>query len=1244
MSELETTIKLFCKENAGKKDIDFSEFKNPLKIYNEFGGGLTYNKFKGEVFEKLLAELFRGNGWIVDRLGERGSDSGCDLLIKNPNDNTIKFVVQAKNWNSAIPKFEVPKDLSKFQDNYQKQFNLTIRHFCFITWEYVKGIKTVLNKDLNINAWDEKDIVDQLFYNYTGNYPPAPQISLEPYQQSALNEIFKYWTNNQRCYVEHATGTGKTYIIAKLVEILSKNGNNKILILSPSSYINDRIEKLLLTIVSREKIALNYNQERHVILLTYQYLMHNSDKIARGLFTHIIMDEAHRAGATEWHERGLLPIIHLNTKIVGLSATMERYSEGVDIRAFLENNCAGKMSLAKAIALGILPMGKYVYSVWDLKPKILEIKDDVYNKYRDNTDVKERLLRKLDSRQVTEYSIQKIISKHYKSITYNKIIVFCEGIEHSIDTTALLEKTFLKFSKVKIDKITSLESRQVNEKILSDFSVIKPYRNQIHIIVAIDMLNEGIDVSGIDSIMLFRKTESPRIYLQQIGRALRSHKIGTPLIFDCVLNFQNVNINIYEESKIESEKYRKILDDSGFTDIEIPKTIVIEDELKDISTIIEEVEEKLNYYRSYVEAKEATSKLGIKSESKYREHYRDDPRLPSKPDVLYKNFGWSKWYNFFDTKALNIYPTYNEAKIATNKLGIKSLIEYRLRYNEDSRLPSSPDRNYANIGWLDWYDYFGINEFKIYSTYLEASEAAQNIGIRSFTEYKKLYKEDKRLPRHPNRTYQDNGWIDFYHFLGVPRSTFYTYEEAKNAVLVLKVTSEDEYRLRRKEDPCLPSSPERYYKNKGWIDSYNFFGKDEPQFYLTYEDAKQALRKLNIKSRKEYGKRFIEDSQLTSRPEVVYKGKGWIDYYNFCEYQAPEFHVSYSEAKIATKKLGIKSQKEYVSQKRYSEDPKLPSQPGSFYKNKGWTNWFDFIPTYYPSYEEAQNAILRLEIKTREQYLSAKRYKEDPLLPSNPEKTYANKGWINWYVFLGSKSPNIYETYLEAKLVANKLSISSMKEYKTRYKVDSRLPSSPSEVYKNRGWKSFRDFCNISEPNFYMLYLEAQKAAQNLGIRNRHQYQELKLYKKDPRLTRIPDKLYKPIGWIDWHHFLGSKPINIYLTYDEAKKAVQKLGIISGDDYKKGNQYKLDPRLPSSPDKKYKDNGWVDFYDFFGIKNPNKYDTYEKAKIAAIWLKAKSRKDYQDNKRYLEDNRLTCNPDRKFKNKGWVSWKDFLGF
>ena len=62
---MEKEIKKFCIENSKKRDIDFSIFQNPINLYKIYGNNYSFNKFKGDVFEILLSELFRGNGYLV---------------------------------------------------------------------------------------------------------------------------------------------------------------------------------------------------------------------------------------------------------------------------------------------------------------------------------------------------------------------------------------------------------------------------------------------------------------------------------------------------------------------------------------------------------------------------------------------------------------------------------------------------------------------------------------------------------------------------------------------------------------------------------------------------------------------------------------------------------------------------------------------------------------------------------------------------------------------------------------------------------------------------------------------------------------------------------------------------------------------------------------------------------------------------------------------------------------------------
>lgn len=62
----------------------------------------------------------------------------------------------------------------------------------------------------------------------------------------------------------------------------------------------------------------------------------------------------------------------------------------------------------------------------------------------------------------------------------------------------------------------------------------------LKLLFCIDMLNEGIHVDDLDGVILFRPTESPIIYKQQIGRALSASGKHTPVIFDLVNNVDHL--------------------------------------------------------------------------------------------------------------------------------------------------------------------------------------------------------------------------------------------------------------------------------------------------------------------------------------------------------------------------------------------------------------------------------------------------------------------------------------------------------------------------------------------------------------------------------------------------------------------------------------------------------------------------------------------------------------------------------
>ena len=72
---------------------------------------------------------------------------------------------------------------------------------------------------------------------------------------------------------------------------------------------------------------------------------------------------------------------------------------------------------------------------------------------------------------------------------------------------------------------------------------------------------------------------------------------------------------------------------------------------------------------------------------------------------------------------------YTEAQAAVQALDIESRSDYKKRYREDLRLPSSPSLVYADVGWMDWYDFLGNERPDLYPTYAEPHAAAQALGI-----------------------------------------------------------------------------------------------------------------------------------------------------------------------------------------------------------------------------------------------------------------------------------------------------------------------------------------------------------------------------------------------------------------------------------------------------------------------------------------------------------------------------------
>lgn len=181
---------------------------------------------------------------------------------------------------------------------------------------------------------------------------------------------------------------------------------------------------------------------------------------------------------------------------------------------------------------------------------------------------------------------------------------------------------------------------------------------------------------------------------------------------------------------------------------------------------------------------------------------------------------------------------------------------------------------------------------------------------------------------------------------GYRGDTYSTWQEASDSVSDLGINKQKEYYKKYSQDRRLPSQPSNYYKDfPGWK---KFLKKD---FYPTWQEASIIVQKLGIRNREDYLIKYDRlDKRLPSNPQVIYKGKfpGWK------KFIGNEFYLTWMESLVAVKRLNIKSWKDY--QKKRFLDPRLRSDPHNYYADFiPWSNQFivpkKFNPELYHEFK-----------------------------------------------------------------------------------------------------------------------------------------------------------------------------------------------------------------------------------------------------------------------------------------------------
>ena len=417
-------------------------------------------------------------------------------------------------------------------------------------------------------------------------------IRLYSHNQKAYDLAVNMLEDTKKAAIVHPTGTGKSFIAFKLCE---DHPDKTICWLSPSEYIfSTQLENLYQ--------ATNGYKPHNIVFFTYAKVMGMSkEEIKEIQPNYIILDEYHRAGATFW-QKGVEQLLftYSDIPVLGLSATNIRYLDNQRDMAqeLFDGNIASQMSLGEAIVRGILNPPKYVLSMYyyhnTLEKYERRVKKTKSKVARDNAEkCLDELRRTLEKSEGLD-----VIFKKHMTDPHGKYIVFCSNKEHMDQMMKHTEW----FSKVdKEPHIYSVYSSDPgSDKAFKDFKEDND-NNHLRLLYCIDALNEGIHVDDISGVILLRPTVSPIVYKQQIGRALSASKKTNAVIFDIVLNIENIYSidSIKEEMQVATSYYRSL----GESDQIINEKFKIIDEVRNCRELFEKLNDALTatwdmYYAS----------------------------------------------------------------------------------------------------------------------------------------------------------------------------------------------------------------------------------------------------------------------------------------------------------------------------------------------------------------------------------------------------------------------------------------------------------------------------------------------------------------------------------------------------------------------------------------------------------------------------------------------------------------------
>lgn len=585
-------------------------FNDWKKKYDKFDCHLDFNCFGDNGFHS--------KGYLFEY------DDSIEIIVGSSN-ITRYALLKNIEWNISL----VSKDSIDAYSDAVKEFDFLWDRTFDLNDEIISKYAVIL--DFAIEKWD-MDYINPLTQNIVPN----------SMQRKALKELRRYRdTGVKRALIISATGSGKTYLAA--FDARNFDAKRVLFVVHRETILKDAIKTFMNVFGAEKTCGLYTGNEQDLncdfIFASSTMLAKHLDEFDKNEFDYICYDEVHHIVASG----GKKIFKYFEPEfLLGLTATPERM-DNQDIFELFEQNVPFELRLRDAINNDLVVPFHY----YGIRDELIDYGEDNKNKISKNI---------AESNNV-DFIVNEIENHRIKNEKL-KAVAFCTNIAHC-------KLMATEFSLRGYSVLVLTGENNTGERIKA-FKDLQDETNDLEIICTVDILNEGVDIPGINMVLFLRPTESSTIFLQQLGRGLRKYENKEYLtVLDFIGNDYDRSVQIalalgtLGKTTYTEKAYLKQLIETDYKALNIPNVEIHIDELSKKEII------------NYINMENFNKKSFLKKDYENFKKYLNKDSIPTHMDYLESE----------------IAPDFN--RFIKSKIGSKRVVSYYnfLRNIEEENLP-----------------------------------------------------------------------------------------------------------------------------------------------------------------------------------------------------------------------------------------------------------------------------------------------------------------------------------------------------------------------------------------------------------------------------------------------------------------------------------------------------------------------------------------------------------------------------